>query len=92
MNILTNAQIKRRGIAAIEDAIRHGPVYLVKGNRTVAVVISEYEYSRLTEPVALRGAGTRKPTSLEVFMREDDTPGGLDANGLAARIDEARNG
>ena len=92
MNILTHAQIKRRGMAAIEDALRHGPVYLVEGNRTVAVVISVSEYSRLTEPVALRGAGARKPTSVELFMREDDTPGGLDAKGLAARIEEARGG
>ena len=48
MNVLTNEQIKRRGIAAEEEALRKGPVHLVKRNRPAAVVLSEGEYSRLT--------------------------------------------
>ena len=70
MNIPTNEQIKRRGIAAVEEALRTGPVHLVKRNRPAAP----------------------KRTSLEVFMSMGDRPGGIDAKGLAARIEQARGG
>ena len=32
-NALTSAELKRRGIAAIEQALQHGPVHLLKRNR-----------------------------------------------------------
>ncbi len=47
MNILTAVELKRRGMAAIEDGLRHGPVHLVKQNKPIAVVISEKAYDRL---------------------------------------------
>jgi len=47
MNTLTAAELKRRGMAAIEDGLRRGPLHLVKRNRPAAVVISEDEYLRL---------------------------------------------
>ena len=47
MNTLTVAELKRRGMAAIEDGLRHGPVHIVKRNKPAAVVISEAEYQRL---------------------------------------------
>lgn len=31
-NVLTSAELKRRGIAAIEQALRQGPVRLIKRN------------------------------------------------------------
>lgn len=46
-NTLTVAEIKRRGMAAIEEGLRHGPVHIVKRNRLAAVVLSEDEYQRL---------------------------------------------
>jgi PHD/YefM family antitoxin component YafN of YafNO toxin-antitoxin module len=46
-NALTSAELKRRGIAAIEQALQHGPVYLLKRNRSAAVVISEQHYRQL---------------------------------------------
>ncbi len=49
MNILTAAELKRRGMAAIEEGLRRGPVHLVKRNRPAAVVISEGEYLRLAQ-------------------------------------------
>ena len=92
MNVLTNEQLKRRGIAAVEEALRKGPVHLVKRNLPAGVVVSEVEYSRLTARAASRDAAAPKRTSLEVFMSMDDRPGGLDAKGLAARIEEMRSG
>ena len=47
MNTLTVAELKRRGMAAIEDGLRHGPVHIVKRNRPAAVVLSEEEYQQL---------------------------------------------
>lgn len=47
-NTLTVADIKRRGMAAIEEGLRRGPVHLVKRNKPAAVVLSEHEYQRLT--------------------------------------------
>jgi PHD/YefM family antitoxin component YafN of YafNO toxin-antitoxin module len=46
-NILTAAELKRRGMAAIEDRLTNGPVHIVKRNKPAAVVISEAEYRRL---------------------------------------------
>lgn len=46
-NTLTVAEIKRRGMAAIEEGLRRGPVHIVKRNKPAAVVLSEEEYQRL---------------------------------------------
>jgi len=46
-NTVTVAEIKRRGMAAIEDGLRRGPLHIVKRNKPAAVVLSEDEYLRL---------------------------------------------
>lgn len=47
-NTLSAAEIKRRGMAAIEEGLRRGgPVHIVKRNRPAAVVLSEADYERL---------------------------------------------
>ena len=46
-NILTSADLKRRGMAAIEEGLQRGPVHIVKRNKPAAVVLSEAEYQRL---------------------------------------------
>lgn len=48
MNSLTVSELKRRGMAAIEDGLRRGPVHIVKRNKLAAVVLSEVEYQALT--------------------------------------------
>lgn len=47
LNVLRSAELKRRGIAAVEEALRAGPVHLPKRNRPAAVVLSEADYKRL---------------------------------------------
>ena len=47
-NILTVATLKRRGMAAIEEGLRHGPVHIVKRNKPAAVVLSADDYMRLS--------------------------------------------
>ena len=88
MNILTDEQIKRRGIAAVEEALRHGPVHLVRRNRPAAVAMTEAEFIRLTaldKPMAV----PNKRTSMEILL-SDDPGGNLGAEGLARRINEER--
>lgn len=46
-NTVTAAEIKRRGMAAIEEGLQYGPVRIFKRNRPAAVVLSEEEYQRL---------------------------------------------
>jgi hypothetical protein len=55
MNTLTVSELKRRGMAAIEDGgcavarymACRGPVHIVKRNKPAAVVLTEAEYQRL---------------------------------------------
>jgi prevent-host-death family protein len=57
MNTLTAAELKRRGMAAIEEGLRRGPIRIVKRNRPAAVVISEDEYARLAQNNAVAPTG-----------------------------------
>ena len=57
MNILTVAELKRRGMAAIEDGLRHGPLHIVKRNKPAAVVISEDDYRYLAHGKATKPIG-----------------------------------
>ena len=47
-NTVFVAEIKRRGMAAIADSLRRGPVHIIKRNKMAAVVLSENDYQRLT--------------------------------------------
>ena len=51
------AEIKRRGMVAIDESLRHGPAHIIKHNKMAAVVLSEDDYQRLTsqQPVAPTG-------------------------------------
>ena len=56
-NTLTVAEIKRRGMAAIEDGLRHGPVHILKRNKVAAVVLAEDEYQRLAHGKVIASGG-----------------------------------
>jgi len=46
-NTVTTSEIKRRGMAAIEDSLRKGPVHILKRNQPAAVIVSEADWQRL---------------------------------------------
>ena len=48
-NTITISEIKRRGMAAIDDCLRFGPAHIIKRNKMTAVVLSQGEYQRLTK-------------------------------------------
>jgi antitoxin (DNA-binding transcriptional repressor) of toxin-antitoxin stability system len=49
MNTLGARELRRRGLAAIEQALAKGPVRILKRNRPVAIVLTEHKFQR---PVA----------------------------------------
>ncbi|WP_076791528.1 hypothetical protein [Chlorobium sp. KB01] len=49
MNTLSAVELKRRGIAAIEEALAFGPVHILKHNQPAAVVMLESEYQTLVQ-------------------------------------------
>lgn len=84
-NNVTVAEIKRRGMAAIEEGLRRGPVHIIKRNKSAAVVLSEAEYLRLTGkgPSVVPGmtalqwlltqpsAGTRQKDDIDATLAEE---------------------
>ena len=49
MNTLTTVDLKRRGIAAIEEALVFGPVHVMKHNKPTVVILRESEYQHLVQ-------------------------------------------
>ncbi len=49
MNIIPAQEIKRRGIAAVDEALAQGPVHIIKNNRPQYVVLTEESYQELIE-------------------------------------------
>lgn len=46
-NSVTALELKRRGVAALEEHLKRGPVKILKRNQCAAVVLSESDYLRL---------------------------------------------
>lgn len=51
MHTLPALEIKRRGMAALEEALKQGPVHIIKNNKPACVVLSEEDYAALTQNV-----------------------------------------
>jgi PHD/YefM family antitoxin component YafN of YafNO toxin-antitoxin module len=49
MNSIAAQDIKRRGISAVDEALRDGPVHVIKNNRPSYVVLTEAAYAELLE-------------------------------------------
>lgn len=64
MNIVPAQEIKRRGIAAVDEALAQGPVHIIKNNRPQYVVLTEEIYRELLEAQE-EAAQARIKTSLE---------------------------
>ena len=52
MNNIPAQEIKRCGISAVDDALRQGPVHIIKNNRPQDVVLTEEHYTDLLEAQA----------------------------------------
>lgn len=49
MKTVAAQDIKRRGIAVVDEALKEGPVHVIKNNRPQYVVVSEVRYQELLE-------------------------------------------
>jgi len=52
MNMVAAQEIKRRGIGAVDEAVRQGPVCIVKNNRPRYVVLSGSDYEQMAKDLA----------------------------------------
>ena len=49
MNSIPAQDIKRRGISALDELLKQGPVHVIKNNRPSYVVLSEEDYARILQ-------------------------------------------
>ncbi|TAN43332.1 MAG: prevent-host-death protein [Nitrospirae bacterium] len=49
MNAIAAQDIKRKGISAVDEALREGPVHVIKNNQPQYVVMTEVRYRELIE-------------------------------------------
>lgn len=47
MNLVAASEVKRRGLAVLEEHLKAGPVHVIKNNRPACVVLSEEDYADL---------------------------------------------
>ena len=73
MNTLPAQEIKRRGVKAIELALKNGPVHIIKNNSPTCVVLSEAQYANLT--AQHRPPETKKDTLLQWLLHRKASGG-----------------
>jgi PHD/YefM family antitoxin component YafN of YafNO toxin-antitoxin module len=49
MNTVAAQDIKRKGISAVDEALKEGPVHVIKNNQPQYVVLTEVRYRELIE-------------------------------------------
>lgn len=49
MHSIPALEVKRRGVAALEEALKKGPVHIIKNNKPTCVVLSETDYAALLQ-------------------------------------------
>jgi len=49
MRTIAAQEIKKRGISAVDDVLKEGPVHVIKNNQPRYVVLSEERYRQLVE-------------------------------------------
>jgi PHD/YefM family antitoxin component YafN of YafNO toxin-antitoxin module len=77
-------ELKRRGLAAVEDMLKNGPVEIIKNNKPACVVISLNDYSELvrlkkkkpknmkiTEIFSLPAAGTLSRKEIDERLKSE---------------------
>lgn len=57
MNSIHAQEIRRRGISAVDEALRQGPVHIIKNNRPQYVVMTEERFQALLEAQEIAALG-----------------------------------
>lgn len=88
MNVIPAQEIKRRGVKAIELALKSGPVHIIKNNQPTCVVLSEEDYAKLLQPPCDKKTATKE---LVQWLLAKPATGGKSRLELDKQIQEARN-
>ena len=89
-NTLSSARLKRHGVAAIEQALLHGPVHILKRNKPAAVVISEQAY-RLLQHRAAQAQVVPESTALQWLLELPVAPRPRPKQEIDAALAEERD-
>jgi PHD/YefM family antitoxin component YafN of YafNO toxin-antitoxin module len=57
MNTIPASEVKRRGVAALEEGAQRGPLHIIKNSRPRLVVLTEEQYQALTSSETQRSTG-----------------------------------
>lgn len=87
-NTISAGDIKRRGMAVIEEGLQRGPVHLLKHNKPAAVVITEAEYQRL---LSLQPGRTRPGMTAFQWLMAQGGTGTRDKADIDRELDQERN-
>lgn len=77
MNTIAAQEIKRRGISALDELLKQGPVHVIKNNRPRYVVVTEEQYAQLKERPPLWDLldrpprGTRSKKDIDAQLRAE---------------------
>lgn len=82
-NTITAQELKRRGISAVDDALRRGPVHVIQRNRPRYVILSEEEYARLADRLQARA-------DLWEQLTAESTGGGRRKDEIDAQLHDER--
>ena len=85
-NYVSAQDIKRRGIGAVDTALRQGPVHVIRRNRPTYVILSEEDYQRL---IGRRDASNRLWAKI---LSDEPASNGRKANEINQQVDEERSG
>lgn len=80
MNTISAQEIKRRGISAADEALKEGPVHIIKNNRLQYVILTKEQYAELTATQDQGGSlwdwlerptrGTRTKEEIDAYLHE----------------------
>ena len=87
MNTIPAKELKRRGVAAIEELIDDGPVEVIKNNRPACVVLSMEQYMSIIKPKPVKHHSEKKSVS-ELFSMP--ASGKCKKNTIDARLKSER--
>lgn len=83
-NFISAQELKRRGIGAVDAALRQGPVHVIRRNQPSYVILSEAQYRRLVGYEAAR-------VELWERLQRDGEAGAREAADIDADLDAERS-
>lgn len=90
MNTITVTDLTRHGMAAVEEALKKGPVHILESDQPRVVILSKDDYERLTKAAVKAQPASPESSAWEFLFNH---PGGNSApEEIRARIKEDRAG